>query len=240
MRLYFLDSNGATYEERVTGLQGEIPPRPTFGERMPRDSFQLVYRCLEQDSTSAIFAVQITSGDDEGDLYVYLENGGSGWFIAAIRTLALTEIPQSVVNGVSDPSQLSVRERQVYENCRLLLSSDRKLKEYFLAYRKEFERLREILAADGTQARLKCRISFSDVDEDTAALSEGDQLLCNLNLNTAHTSESGVVEISVGGMVDNEVGYMFVPEGQQPPRMDSSRYIYVDRIVDRWFLFKTT
>lgn len=241
IKLYFLEPDGALYAERVTGLTSELPARPTFGESMPRDSFQLSYRCLEQDSARAVYAVQITSGGDEGDLYVYVEHSsGGGWHIAAIRTLALTGIPQMVVDGVTDPGTLTVPERQVYENCRLLLKPDRRLKEYFLLHQDEIELLHELLRADASRSGFKCRISFDHSDADSVEMSEGDLLVCDLNLNAAEIREDGVATISIGGMVDNEVGYLYVPEGAEPPRMDPSRYIYVERITGRWFIFKTT
>jgi hypothetical protein len=51
---------------------------------------------------------------------------------------------------------------------------------------------------------------------------------------------SGCVEFIIGGIVDNSVGFMFVPDGLSPPPIDPSNYIYVEPAVDHWYVFKTT
>jgi len=240
MRLYFLESNGALYEEGVAGRQGEMPTRPTFGESIPQDSAKIAYRMLEQDSTRAVFAVRVDLADEGIDIYAFVENQSGGWYVAALRSLALTGIPQMIVDSIADPSQLPIAQRQIYENCKLVISSDQQLKEYFLEHQEQIERLYQLLLQTGREDRFRCEISLSPSDDDTVAMSEGDLLLCDLNLNTAKLRDDGTAAISIGGMVDNEVGYLFVPEGKQPLRMDPSEYIYVERITGGWYIYKTT
>lgn len=240
MRLYFLESNGALYEERVAERRGEMPTRPTFGESIPQDSARIAYRLLEQDSTRAVFAVRVELADEGIDIYTFVEKLSGGWYIAALRALALTGIPQMVVDSVADPSQLPIAQRQIYENCKLVISSDDQLKKYFLEHQGQIERLYQLLLQAETGDRFRCEISISPSDDDTVAMTEGDLLLCDLNLSFAKLRDDGTAAISIGGMVDNEVGYLFVPEGAQPPRMDPSEYIYVERIVGRWYIYKTT
>jgi hypothetical protein len=50
----------------------------------------------------------------------------------------------------------------------------------------------------------------------------------------------GIIEINIGGMLNNSVGFLYVPEGRMPPAMSSGGYIYIEKVMDHWYLYKTT
>lgn len=63
----------------------------------------------------------------------------------------------------------------------------------------------------------------------------------HLNLNfVGYESTSGIVDVNIGGILDNSVGYLFVPTGTEVPIMSDDNYIYIEHIVGSWYVYKTT
>lgn len=50
----------------------------------------------------------------------------------------------------------------------------------------------------------------------------------------------GCMELTIGGMIDNTVGYLYITDQQQVPQMNPNRYIMVRQLAPNWYLFKTT
>ena len=62
----------------------------------------------------------------------------------------------------------------------------------------------------------------------------------NLHIDGVKKTGSGLVELIIGGMVDNSVGFLWVPPGMAPPVISPDAYILVEHVVGPWYLFKTT
>jgi hypothetical protein len=147
------------------------------------------------------------------DIYFFLTRT-SGWTITAARSLALTGLLQELIrldeaNPSKDPQmRLSVK------NARLTLASDREL----LAW------------ADRNRALLERARTEPDAPEVQAALREAGALQAY--------REGPVTHVVIGGMVDNEVGFLWTDSA--PPAMDPHSYIWVEAVGKGWYLYKTT
>lgn len=64
-------------------------------------------------------------------------------------------------------------------------------------------------------------------------------LLKTLHLSALETKSDGNIEITIGGVTDNSVGFVYSPAGT-PPLIDGWRYIWVEEVAARWFLYRTT
>ncbi len=53
-------------------------------------------------------------------------------------------------------------------------------------------------------------------------------------------NNGGVLELSIGGILDNEIGYLYVPPGTDPPTINPSEFIYVEEVTDDWYVYKKT
>jgi hypothetical protein len=51
--------------------------------------------------------------------------------------------------------------------------------------------------------------------------------------------ENGLTIVSIGGILDNVVGFLWAPEGRVPS-ISPSEYIWIEPAGDGWYLFKTT
>jgi hypothetical protein len=52
--------------------------------------------------------------------------------------------------------------------------------------------------------------------------------------------ETGIVDVNIGGILDNSVGYLYVPDGATAPRMSYENYIYLEQVNENWYVYKTT
>jgi hypothetical protein len=50
----------------------------------------------------------------------------------------------------------------------------------------------------------------------------------------------GCLVFSIGGMMDNTVGFLYVKDKKHLPKMDDSGVIMIREIGDGWYLYKTT
>jgi hypothetical protein len=112
--------------------------------------------------------------------------------------------------------ELSQKERTEdeewdYQNMLLQVSSDSKLKQYLKDNLLQFEKM----------------ISDPGKKDETAH---------SLHLDSAigHT-------FLIGGILDNSVGFLYVPKDEDPPQPSSGDgYIYIEHITGNWYIYKTT
>ncbi len=104
----------------------------------------------------------------------------------------------------------------------LTIKSDRDLKQFLAANIKTLQAIAD-LAKSGNRAK-------------------ADRLAQELNLNKVFLPEDypGIIEINIGGMIDNAVGFLYVPDGRKPPGMSLGGYIYIEKVLEHWYLYKTT
>ena len=45
---------------------------------------------------------------------------------------------------------------------------------------------------------------------------------------------------TIGGILDNSVGFLYLVAPEAPPQIDPGEYIWVEQIAVDWYLFRTT
>jgi hypothetical protein len=53
-------------------------------------------------------------------------------------------------------------------------------------------------------------------------------------------SRTGVVKVTIGGILDNSVGFLHAADPASVPPIDPSEHIWIEPVGDGWYLFKTT
>jgi hypothetical protein len=182
--------------------------------------------------TSPVRAVaRLPAGQSLQDTYIYLEKVGDRWKVSAARTLALTGPIREVIADLEN--NVAVRDREfLLRNFRLTLETDAELKAWFETHKASLEALRN----DYLAARTKEYWRIAEREDKGSPLSDRLRALGLIGIGYA---ESGGIEIMIGGVVDNSVGFLFVGE-QAPPPMSDDNYIWVEPIGDGWCLFRTT
>lgn len=82
-------------------------------------------------------------------------------------------------------------------------------------------------------------LTIERITENTKIFPKSAAALKNLHFTALETKSDGSIEFTIGGMLDNTVGFIYSPK-DAPPQIDGWRYIWVEKIAAGWYLFRTT
>lgn len=157
----------------------------------------------------------------EADAYFYMERTEGRWAVSAYRAMAMTGMDMALLAEMKKQPKLSAEDELLKRNLELMLSTDGQLRAWFAANRPALEDL-----AKSWRARPAPRAR------------EHGPALAALGLSAIENKGDGV-QITIGGKLDNTVGFLRAgPSG--PPPISPSDYIWIEPLGDGWFLFRTT
>lgn len=165
------------------------------------------------------------------DVYFYLQYN-NGWKVSAVRLLALTGIIEQAYLGLKAKPNLTEEEKSLLVNLKLTLAPDKELKTWFAENRQRLDKLSTLLRAKNKNAAFY-------VNRDDKQFPEAAELLRKLNLSSVNVGAKGDVELIIGGVTDNTVGFSYSPS-KTPPKISPSSYIWVEEVAANWYLFRTT
>lgn len=169
--------------------------------------------------------------ENPADTYLYVVQSASGtWTINAIRALALPPFVATLRNDLIQRVTLTNEEQQSLAEINLMMQSDADLRSWFAEHRSELDALRTIALAEPTIGG-----TARTIDGDAARMALG-----QINASSLAISENGAVTVTLGGIVDNIVGFLFAGTSDKVPTVDGSEYIWVEAVGDGWYLFKAT
>ena len=216
----FFSPNGIDNKESV--YIGEMLEHhlndPTLGKNLSSD-VSIKVRPLEKSTKREIYAVLLTKNDQSIDWYIYLKKDKDKWKLSAVRKLALPGFLYMAIESQKNNSNKTVEQEYKYQNMLLIVKSDAELKKVLLDNIEDFQKLVHLKSDSNEIAKLTQKLNLNSVNK-------------HINI--------GVVDISIGGITDNSVGYFYVPTGSTVPRMSDDKYIYIEQIQDNWYLYKTT
>ncbi len=181
--------------------------------------FLVSYRILNKSKTRVVYAVLLNQKANTQDLYAFLEKVNNSWKLSAIRKLALPGMFFMALQEIEKKIVRNKEEEWQYQNMLLTIKSDNELKAYLKNNIVKFNNIMKLL-----------------VQGNAATANE---IAKSLFINISK-EEGGITEFNIGGILDNSVGYLFVPKGKLPPVMNSSNFIYVEQVIDGWYIYKTT
>ncbi|MDO6568170.1 hypothetical protein Q4561_13945 [Alteromonas sp. 1_MG-2023] len=217
----FFSPNGIEDKEAV--YSGEMLEyhlnRPTLGESLPY-GMSKEYRLIESTSSRKIYAVSLTKDGNTQDWYAYLTKSPDSWKLSAIRNLALPRFFFIALQKIEAKKQRSKEDDYRYQNMLLTLKSDSELKRFLKSNLTTLEMINSLAENAPEQAN---------------------QIAGSLNLNKVDfEAETGITNINIGGILDNSVGYLYVPKAESVPDMSDDNYIYLEKVQGNWYLYKTT
>lgn len=171
-------------------------------------------RLVRLGANSAVARIPAHAGGSP-DLYWFLEKREEGWSLVSMRALALTGVIAELRRLLRAQPTRTTEEEATLRNAELTLSPDRQLLAWAQAHR-------------GLLAQVRAAPGSAEANRAVKAAGGNYSRL-----------EDGIVFLSIGGILDNEVGFLF-PLGGKPPAVDESSFIWIEPAVDGWFLFKTT
>lgn len=217
------------------------------------DSLAINYLLLEQNEKTAVVALAITAPSGKGaDWYLHFTKD-TGWKVCAFRGLAMTGIieravielekmtPQEVNEMIAaskknkkeddDFSFITSMDDYYFElgNSKLTIETDQNIINHFLHNRQAFEKLKDSVLtvfehAAGEQDSLVKLLAPAYRKLFISSVSHND----------------GCLNFSIGGILDNTVGYFYVKDKKDLPRMNPRNMIMIREIGDGWYIYKTT
>lgn len=218
VRAFFGPAGIADKKAIYVGEMLRFAEQPTLGETLP-ENVSITTRSLQSTSSSVVIGVTLHVAEHAQDWYAYLGKSDGSWKLEAVRTLALTGIPGLALAELERKRNRTAEEEWALQNLRLSFRSDAELAEYLKSHARELGKIVELLAGDPEAALRAAR---------------------ELHIGSVERTDSGLVELVIGGTMDNSVGFLWVPRGGTAPAMSPDAYILVEHVVGPWYLFKTT
>jgi len=246
VRKVFTDKDFANKTNKYS--TGEYDGHPNANDFLANTN--LTFRLLDKSENTAVVNITILDSLEKGiDAYAHLEKDEK-WKINAFRGLAMTGFMEQAMLEMEKMTEEQIdafiqKDKETFkskedfyrelENIRLTLSLDDTIIEHFEKNRDKFEEIKNELQ----------NTKFEEEEQSYRKINLGEQikvdyhkLLIN-SISTRFDCEN-CFEFIVGGMIDNTVGYLYIPSKQNVPKMNPSRIIMVKEIGNGWYLFKTT
>lgn len=175
----------------------------------------------------------VSLGPDKTDYYLFLALEQARWKIESVRALALPKFVFDLREQLQKLQQRSNEQEAMFQNLNLTMSSDADLLKWFADNKAALNRLRALNPVFS---------HFDETDNSSTRVSnipEANEIVERLYLNYAEQKDDGRFDVSIGGILDNSVGY-FHAELEEVPKIGSSEYIWIEPLGDGWYFYKTT
>ena len=192
--------------------------KPTLGKSLPKDA-KANFREVFKTQNSAAYAVLLSQGEKTQDWYAFLVRANKKWKISAIRTLAIPGLFYLGLKELENKTSRTTEEEWKYQNMLLTIKRDKDLKDYLKSHIDEFNKIVSSFKSGNKEASKK--------------------MAKKLLIDSVKT-ENGIYKLLTGGIMDNSVGFMFIPSDVNQPIMEPEELIYLENIVSNWYIYKTT
>jgi hypothetical protein len=216
------------------------------------------FSLLGQTENKAVVAMTILDSSGQGlDTYLHFVKD-TVWKMEAFRALAQTGIIEQVVLELEKMSPQQVdsivnkskkdkknkeyaifTSREDYDfqlgNSKLTLALDDEIIKHFLDNKPEFERIK-----DSALKELKNKKSDERGVKLVEKLKPEYQKLFISSVSYGDYDLGLCLNFLIGGILDNTVGYIYVKDKKDLPKMDADSIIMIREIGGGWYIYKTT
>lgn len=227
-RLLVLASEGDTTTISKEDLLGGELRDAKFNRGL--DGSQTVDKVIKIKADKAV--ARRADNPDRPNDYFYLTKVGVDWQIHSIRTLALPGFVWELKKSLAETPARSTETEGIYQNLLLITQPDGELKKWFVNHKHQLDEMRVLnpvfkeFSEDGPSSRRMSNIARVNY------------LVGMMFLNYAEM-EDGVFNVSVGGVLDNSVGFLHA-KSDDVPEISPSEYIWIEPMGDDWYFYRTT
>jgi hypothetical protein len=222
------------------------------------------FEILSEEIDNAVIGITLNDGEHNTDLYAFLVKNDE-WKIKAFRSLWLPGFFYTMLEEYNDLDESGIEKKYKemieiakqkndtigeidiiaevgtidefaaeIQNMKLTVSSDKDLIDHFKENKKQFENILKLILSDTTiVTKENWRINKKDIEFKTDL---NKMLISSISGNETNK----MIDFSVGGMIDNSVGYFYCKDKNNIPEMSDNRYIMIKDLGDGWYLYKTT
>lgn len=222
------------------------------------------FEILSEEIDHAVIAVTLNDGEQNTDLYAFLVKDNE-WKIKAFRSLWLPGFFYSMLEEYNDLDKSGIEKKYnenietvkqkndsiskkditakigtldefvaEIQNMKLTVSSDNNLVNHFNENKTQFKNiLGKILSDTAIVNKGTWRINKKDIEFKTDL-----NIILISSISGSETNK--MIDFSIGGMIDNSVGYFYCKDKNSIPKMSDNRYIMIKSLGNGWYLYKTT
>ncbi len=217
--MYFSKAQFTGKANYFTGGMKEEANETTIGEEV-NGSANISYREIVTDNMKAVYAVEVKLDEGVIDFYCYMLETNEGWKIEAVRRFLLPGFIYSAKDSLSQIKNLSSSDTDLLELVNLLTNSDAELKKYLHNNVNNFYKL---------------VLYIEDEDEKNIQ-----NLLDGLNIDAVYQDDKfpGCIFFQLGAFDKTEMGYFYSGESSSLPEISPNRFIYIEEILPKWYIYR--
>ena len=200
-------------------MKEHFSDKPTIGERLQPDATSATRRLPLSQPEAPVYSVELRLGALITNWYAFFGREGSDLKLKAVRTLSPTALPCTAIEDFEELTKRAPEREWTYRNLSRFFRPDRDLIAHFRNQISELDTLRSMIEA-------------KDADSIRAKMHS----IC---LSGWERDRYGNLTIWIGGVLSNDVGIMYVPDGK-PPSLSENEYIYIEQIDGPWYLYKSS
>lgn len=241
----FTDRSFVGIENYCIGEYKGIPKAKDFSRKL-KMTFKETYK---NDSAAYVnMTLTDSSGKFGTDTYIFLVKD-SVWKICAFRALAMTGTINKTIEsyaGINDAEldSLIAKEKQslhpnfknkqeflyLIDNAKLTVELDDNIIQHLINNIVGFEQIKEYCVS------YRNTIGSKDKEESIITIPEEYK---HLLLGSVYYTND-YIKFLIGGIGDNEVGFLYITDKTKVPQMNSKDYILIREIGNGWYLYKST
>jgi hypothetical protein len=237
-------------------ISGEYEGIPN-GKDLPKGAVTK-FILLEQTQKTAVVGMTVLDSAGKGiDTYLHFQKD-TVWKMNAFRALAMTGMLEQVVielekitaqqldDLITNSKSKKKNGRSVFTsredynfqlgNAKLTLELDENIAKHFLENRAEFERIKNLALAELEKNKADENRNIKLIE----SIKPEYQKLFITSISSGDYNLRNCVNFLIGGMVDNLVGYFYVKDKNDLPKMNPSQIIMIREIGNGWYIYKTT
>ncbi|MDX2110619.1 MAG: hypothetical protein SFY80_10300 [Verrucomicrobiota bacterium] len=217
---FFTQTTFPTPDRYYTGEMQRFLENPPMGAYVP-PGYSHQMDVLSDSGDSAVYRFTYSNTPKAGDWYAFLIREGQVWKLSAVRTLAIPMFSRELRDSLRAKANRDEKEESELQMMELAFSPDVELRAYLSDH---------IVVFRSIATRLLNGESTADLNIESA----------KVKVDHISITKEGWIQFIIGGVLDNTVGFVFVPVGKNPPKMSEADFILVDPVLNGWFLIKTT
>jgi len=237
-------------------ITGEYNGHPN-GTDVPKH-IKKSFLLLGQDEETAVVNIRFSDGKNpDYDTYLHFKND-SVWKATAFRALAMTGIiaqvntmlkelsPEQVdsilniqyTDSTQKKTMFATREEYEFDlgNTNLTLASDNEIIAHFNKNKAEFERIKNKILEQIKDSNI---VDYKTTKVGKDLEKEYKKLYIN-SISVGGYQFENAINFLIGGILDNAVGYLYVADKKDLPKMSPHNIIMLREIGNGWYMYKTT